>query len=215
LQPQQIESAVEPHTIGNFFSIELQEVKKKVLALPWVQTVEVRREWPDTLFIKVTEQRPIMRWEDDRWVNSQGQVINLPGQVLLSNPMVLSGNENSAYQMMNQALRWQQRLQTKGLDLVKLSLSESHSYVLNIGDQANASSFNVLLGHDQVEHRFSRFINLFDQKFRQSGQRLQRVDARYPNGLAVKSESIIAETAEVDGLALNKIHSYSFGGNPE
>ena len=64
LQPQQVEHIVARNKPGNFFSIELEDIKRQIEELAWVQQAEVRREWPDTLSVHVVEQRPVMRWND-------------------------------------------------------------------------------------------------------------------------------------------------------
>ena len=204
LKPQQIETVVNQQAVGNFFSIKLQDIKQRVENLPWVQSAEVRREWPNTLLINVAEQRPIMRWQSDRWVNSQGQVIDLPAQVSLANPVVLSGNEKDSQQIMQQAYTWKQRFLESGLDLIGLSLSDSHAYTVQLRYQPTDSEFGLLLGRDHIEQRLSRFLILFDRQYKQSNQRLLRVDARYPDGLAVKSELVKQLASALDVVAIHE-----------
>ena len=190
MQPQEIEQLVQEIGIGNFFSIELDQIKAKVESLAWVQNAEVRREWPHSLLIEVREHRPVMRWNQDKWLNSFGQVVDLPGVVSVPNAIALRGQDQDAVLMLRQAYSWKKRLAADGLDLRSIELSGSHAWTLGLQQASNGADFELLLGREQTEQRLSRFVYLFETHFQQSDQRLQRVDARYPDGLAIKSETI-------------------------
>ena len=190
VDPQQIEAIVNQKQVGNFFSIKLSEIKNRVEDLAWVQHADVRREWPNTLLIDVEEQRPLMRWQGDLWVNEQGLIIDLPGQVELDNQITLSGSKNNSHLMMKQAQIWQQMLVSSGLELIELELSESRAYVVTLRYSSTTNQFNLLLGRDQVKQRFERFLMLFEHHYKHTNQRLKRVDARYPDGLAINAEEL-------------------------
>jgi len=199
LNPKSIEAVVKQEAVGNFFSIKLTSIKRRVEALEWVQTAEVRREWPNTLLIDVSEQRPVMRWNKDKWVNSLGQVVDLPRAPEISNPIVLVGNERDSELMLHKAYRWKKQIERSGLELREVSLSGSHAWRLTINYPLDNYQFDVLLGRDEADQRLWRFLYLFDGEFRGADKQLRRVDARYPNGLAIDAvaltttESIVME----------------------
>ena len=58
LTQEQVAAAVRPRLRGNFFSVDIAEVRAAVQALPWVRRATVRRVWPDRLEIAV-EYRPV------------------------------------------------------------------------------------------------------------------------------------------------------------
>ena len=187
LAPEQVEAAVNELAVGNFFSVQLSEIKQRVEKLAWVQNADVRREWPSTLSIEVAEHQPVMRWGKSQWVNSHAEVIELQGEVELGNSILLNGHPRDAQLLLQTALRWKRQLQQKGLQLNTLSLSESHAWRLTLLDSVKDNQFELLLGRDQVEQRLARFEFLFAGEFRQANLKLERVDARYPDGLAVSS----------------------------
>jgi len=200
LNPADIETLVAKHGAGNFFSVELEAIKADIESLAWVQSAEVRREWPNALSVSVREHRPVMRWNNDKWVNSVGTVIDLPGEISLPNPINLSGLESDAPLMLQQAVRWKKSLAKSGLELKQLELSGSHAWTLELHDSAKDADFELLLGRDQVEARLVRFQYLFDYQFKHTDQRLHRVDARYPDGLAIKASTL----NHTDAVAVNK-----------
>ena len=56
-----IRAAVRPRLGKGFFALDLDAVQKAVAALPWVESVEARKHWPDTLQLRVYERQPFAR----------------------------------------------------------------------------------------------------------------------------------------------------------
>lgn len=204
LEPVQIERIVQQQKLGNFFAVDLASIKHQVESLTWVEHADVRREWPNTLLISVSEHQPIMPWVDNsvegenkkenHWLTSKGVVINFPEAIAVQNNVQLSGNQRDSQLILKQTYRWKKMVAGHGLRLVKVGLSDSHAWQLRLSYLNN--EFDLLLGRDDVEQRLLRFMFLFDSEFKYADQQLTRVDARYPNGLAIKSVAI-AKNEEV------------------
>ena len=129
-----------------------------------------------------------MRWQEDQWVNASGEVIEVPNVVVnIKRPIVLSGNKDDAALILQQAFLWKKRLSQDGLELRSVKLSGSHAWTLGVIHGLSDSKFELLLGRLDVEQRLERFRSLFDKRFSNPNQQLQRVDARYPDGLAINS----------------------------
>lgn len=204
LDPADVERVVKANELGNFFTVDLQEIKRQSEELPWVQRADVRREWPNTLLISLEEQQPVMRWTDNKWVNIYGEVVELPAQKAFNPRISLSGNPRDAKLMMQRAIEWEQQLQSNGLQLIGLTLSDSHAFRLRIRQASGLDPFELLLGRRDVESRLTRFLQLYQSQLRTAGIALQRVDARYPDGLAIKSKKLETDdVSDSEPLALN------------
>ena len=202
LEPTDIEDAVGAKALTNFFSIELVDIKRKVESLSWVRHADVRREWPNTLVVSIEEHIPVMRWKDTKWVTSTGKVIDLPDEIKLSNVISLYANESDSLLALSTAFRWKKKLLASELELQKLNLSASQAWTIVLHHIVSDAQFDLLLGREDVEARLTRFQKLFDQQLSQSEIQLVRVDARYPDGLAVKSVSKASAASTEDSLAL-------------
>jgi len=191
MNPSEIEEVILEQSIGNFFSVNLDRIKRRIETLPWVKYAQVRREWPNALQVTIIEHRPVMRWGKDQWVNASGEVIDVPNvAVNIKRPMVLSGNRDDAALILKRAFLWKKRLSQDGLELHSVNLSGTHAWTLGIHHGLSDSKFELLLGRLEAEQRLERFRSLFDKRFSNSNQRLQRVDARYPDGLAINSTPV-------------------------
>jgi len=126
----------------------------------------------------------------DKWVTSGGEVIDLPGDVRVASDIVLSANESDSALVLKNAFAWKKSLELKQLELRKVYLSASRAWSLTLFHAANKASFELLLGREKVSQRLARFELLFDQQFRESNKQLVRVDARYPDGLAIEMNEL-------------------------
>ncbi|HEY7687522.1 MAG TPA: cell division protein FtsQ/DivIB [Dongiaceae bacterium] len=63
------------------FGIDLDAARKRVAALPWVESVTIERRLPDLLYIRITEAEPMALWQHDRQLrllSRKGAVIAEP-----------------------------------------------------------------------------------------------------------------------------------------
>ena len=209
LNPVDVEEAVGEQALTNFFSVQLNNVKRDVEKLAWVQQADVRREWPNTLLVNVREHIPVMRWETDKWITSSGEVLDLPGDVRAPSDIVLFANEADAGFVLKNTFAWKKRLRLKQLELRKVQFSASRAWTLTLYHATNDAQFDLLLGREKVNQRLARFELLFDKHFRESNKQIQRVDARYPDGLAIKmneldvTQDAYSELANLDSITQN------------
>ncbi len=203
--PRSVQDVVYAEPLGNFFSIELAQIKQRVEQMPWVKHVDVRREWPHTLIVAVSEHRPVLRWEStelsgtdnagivERWISAGGKVIGLEKPLAKKSAMLLKGSEHDAKEMLANAMKWQRQLAPSGVRIASMALSPSQSWSLKLKHLNQEGEFELLLGRTEVEARLRRFQALFDQQFKQANVELVRVDARYPDGVAIQAEERKAE----------------------
>lgn len=194
--PNEVQQVVFAEPIGNFFSISLDEVKRHVESLAWVQRADVRREWPDTLVVSVVEHRPVSLWNslDDnnsgKWVTASGEIVTADKPLNSSSPFLLKGVDRDSKRLLLKALQWKSQLANRGIEIEEVSLSASQSWQLQLKYFGQSQSFTLLLGRENVDQRMDRFQTLYDSHFRNTSERLLRVDARYPDGIAVRSEML-------------------------
>ena len=91
---EQIRAAAEPGLGQGFFAMQLDQVRDAVARLPWVERVEARKRWPDTVELVVYEQQPYAHWSGGRLVNRTGQLFSVPGGELLQGLPRLAGPDD-------------------------------------------------------------------------------------------------------------------------
>ena len=71
--------------------LDTASAQARVLELPWVASVEVRRAWPQDVVIAVTERSPVAvvkQGEDRRGVDAEGNIFDPPGGLWLTDPII-------------------------------------------------------------------------------------------------------------------------------
>ena len=69
---ERVKQAVEPVIRGNFFTEDLDEVRRAAETVPWVKRAVVRRVWPDGLRVGVETYSAFAVYEDGRLVDPDG-----------------------------------------------------------------------------------------------------------------------------------------------
>src|SRR5262245_52502484 len=69
----EIEAALVHRVSGNFFSVDVNEVRNSLERLPWVRSASVRRVWPDRLEATLEEHVALARWGENALVNTHGE----------------------------------------------------------------------------------------------------------------------------------------------
>jgi cell division protein FtsQ len=71
--------------------------QRQIALLPWVETVEVRRAWPNDIVIAVSERTPIAVLDEGqikRGIDAAGNVFDPPGGLWLTDPLI-KGSEDA------------------------------------------------------------------------------------------------------------------------
>ena len=62
----------------NFFSLNIKQLHSLLMAEPWIEQVEVKRDWPDRLLIEIKERQVFARWNEDELLDVNGVRISSP-----------------------------------------------------------------------------------------------------------------------------------------
>lgn len=162
----------------NFFSLNVREVRERLEGLPLIQSVQVKKVWPESLVIKFKEDIPVARWNDQALLNPHAQKLQLPGKFDASGLPVLTGPENKEQQVMRQYQRLQQKLRVVGESVVSLRMNPVGSWRLQL-----ANGWQVNLGRQQQELRIKRLVELLKIL---PQEKVAVVDLRYGKGAAIE-----------------------------
>src|SRR5687767_11461147 len=177
--PAQIEAAI-PRASGNFFALDLAEVRAGVERLPWVRSVAVRRVWPATLEVSVEEHVALARWGDDALVNTHGERF----MARTKEPLPLfMGPGGTAAEVTRRYHRFAEILAPLGTGVERVVLTQRHAWQLRLGN-----GLHLMLGRDAdtAEARLVEFIKAYPSTVARVGRKHEYVDLRYPNGFAVR-----------------------------
>lgn len=170
---------------GNFFTVDLDEVRDSFEKLPWVREARVSRFWPDTLRVELVEHVPLARWNGKSLLSVEGVVIDARAQSGLPS---LNGFEGSGEEVADSYRRFSQTLAPLGMHIRELSLSERRAWRLKTEE-----GLELAIGRVEPEARLARFSELYGRTVEMLGAPPAYVDLRYADGFAVRPARL-AET---------------------
>lgn len=181
-----VERATRDRLRGNFFAVDLAEVRAGLEALPWVRRVQVRRTWPDRLDVTIEEHVTLARWGKDALVNTHGE--RFAGRSDAPLPM-LNGPDGTASEVAQRYLRFRAILAPLGLAVQRVVLTSRFAWQLRLD-----SGLHIELGREvgahPAESRLARFAAAYPATLAKVQQRHDYVDLRYPNGFALRVPGI-------------------------
>lgn len=189
VSPAQIEYAAQSSLEGNFFTVNLDNVRGAFEKLPWVRKASVRRRWPDGIELTIEEHVAVARWRGNeseaRLVNSHGELFTAApsdGQTALP---LFGGPEGSAAMMLARYREFAELLATLGRSSRTVTLSPRLAWQLRLDD-----GLTLELGRDQAKHplheRLQRFTGIYAEVRARAKAPINAIDMRYPNGFALR-----------------------------
>ena len=193
----QLEYAARSSLRGNFFTVDLDDVRGAFEKLPWVRRADVRRRWPGGVEVRLEEHVASAYWRvgetgDMRLVNRYGEVFSAASNARMP---VFSGPEGSSGVLLAKFEDFTRKLGPLGKQLVGVSLSAREAWQLKMED-----GLTIELGHDQakapIDERLSRFVRHFPRAKAQLNMNVAVVDLRYPSGFALRPIASAAPTGK-------------------
>ena len=191
--------AIENIDMGNFFQVDVNTVQEQILALPWVYSVAVRKQWPSELKIYVVDQTPVALWNGDFILNEFGKAFQADTKRLNRNLPQFYGPEGSELLALENYINLSGLLAYKNLGIDELLLSERFSWQLTLSDGVLLN-----LGREDRIVRIQRFMDIYPRiksqaliensslkkKKKSTHKVIDYIDLRYDTGLAVGWKSI-------------------------
>jgi cell division protein FtsQ len=186
----QIVNEVTPYASGGFFSVHVDDIHRALTSLPWIAHASVRRIWPSSIYVRVSEHQPVARWGATQLTTHEGVLFTPePKTVPVGLPQLKGpeGSQQNVIAMLDQA---QPMLQAIGLRVTQLSLSARRAWSIQTdkGIQLN-------LGAHEPAERLARFVKLYPNVLAAQQSNIARVDLRHPNGFAVAWRAPTTENA--------------------
>ncbi len=201
-----LRAAVARHVRGNFFAVDLEQVRATFETVPWVRRAAVRRVWPDGLVVAIEEHRPLAFWGDGRLVNTYGELFaaNLAEAEEDGDLPQFSGPEGSAQQVARRYAELREAVQPLGVHPDSVTLSSRYAWTMRLDDGTT-----LLLGRDQgmpVERRVARWVDAYPEVVASLNRRAEVIDLRYPNGFAIRSLTQLAEAEGRESAPAQRTH---------
>jgi cell division protein FtsQ len=178
---EQIRGAAAPAIDVGFFAVDLAEVQRAVAQLPWVEKVEARKLWPETIVLRVYEQRPFAHWGPERLLGHDGKIFKVPGVELIQGLPQLSGPDDRLADVVRFHADAGKLMTGSGLVMAGVDLSARGSWTVTLDSGAR-----IVLGTEDPAERLKRFVEVYPRVAAGHAGIFEYADLRYSNGFAMK-----------------------------
>ncbi len=181
LDKQRLAADVAAGIEQSLLRLDIGQIHERVTAHPWVRVAGIERDWPATLWIRVAEEVPVARWGEKGLLNHQGDIFWPELKPEYQQLPRLSGPARDTAQVMAQFHDLNQMFRRAGVSIIRLDLEARGAWALTLNN-----GIRVVVGREDISERLGRFLTLYKRELSAQAERIEQVDIRYFNGVAVK-----------------------------
>lgn len=183
VDPAAVQKLLLPYARKGFFAVELDDAQAALARLPWVESAEVSKKWPDVLEVSIHEHRPLALWDEDKLLSERGRIYprSAMGDALPKGLPQLGGDPRQVAEVLAFYNQTRELFAPIGLGVRELRQDARGSWSLRLSNGAQ-----VLIGRQDAETRVRRFAELMPKLIAPQGRALRRADLRYANGFALQ-----------------------------
>ena len=193
----QIEAAISDEINVGFVAADLDRMRERIAALPWIDQARVARRWPNRISIMVAEQVPAAIWGERGLLNTRGELFVTNLRHVPAELPRLSGPDGRSADVATRYLSVREQLIPIGLDLRRVHVDSRGSWEMTLHN-----GIEVRLGRRDVAARTELFLDVVADIITGHAADVQYVDMRYGNGFTIgwkggaKTPSSYPEQAE-------------------
>jgi cell division protein FtsQ len=188
LSKQEVQMALQSLVKAGFFDVDMQEIHSVIAAMPWVDTVTVKRIWPDTIDIKVHEKKPYARWGEKSLITEEGVIFTPRNLDQFESVARVSGPETQQVKVLEIMKGVKTALADQSMTLAEFSVNDRGAWKMKL-----VTGLEILLGRNEQLKKLQRFLKTLTVLKQEQIEQIAIVDLRYPNGYAVSWKDGVAE----------------------
>ncbi len=165
--------------IGTFMSQDVNALQERVEEIPWVSNASIRKQWPDTVKVYLTEFKAEAIWNGISLLNETGVIFDGDVGQLREERIKLYGPEGSNTEVLSVWRDIAPRFEDLGLSINTLLLNERRAWQIILDN-----GMRLELGKESLHQRIERFISLY-KNLGTDVDRVSYIDLRYDTGAAV------------------------------
>ena len=165
------------------------DVVAAIESLGWTRDTRVRRIGAGVIDVSVKREALAARWGNAEYVTTGGEVVGAPGPTDQEETLPrLSGTFSDSGEAMQVYGKLSARLANFGLTLKALEETDLGGWQLILDNDVT-----VLLGAEDINGRLDRVLAVYADALAHQMQKVDRIDARYGSGVAVRWRDELAE----------------------
>ena len=212
---------------GRLLTMDVAQLRARVMELSWPGEVSVRKVWPDTIVVRVARRTVVARWADAGYLTPAGEIVSTPNGPLdvpafdcaLSSPREAMEVYRYLQGMAADAGLAIERVSENEIGEWKFAFTEPGTRFAGAppgnrpGDEVTATGAEatgalpgaggptVMLGADSLRERMQRFLVAWSRFLGDRAAAVDYVDLRYGSGMAVRWREPRMQHEDADAAA--------------
>lgn len=179
LDTTRLEQQLKPYLGAGFFSVDIQQIQQLVSTQPWIQSVSVRRIWPDQIMVSVVEKKAYARWDDEHLLSTQAAIFKAETGKFKHLPL-LNGYEGQSEAVLKRYLQISKIFGDRDINVSEYREDSKGALTLLLDGQLKVS-----LGSDNNQQKIEHMLAVYPQQIKPRSDQIQHIDFRYSNGFAI------------------------------
>lgn len=184
---EEVRNLLFPLVNRGFFTINVEYIRDRLLQMPWLSDLYVKRVWPDQVEITMVERNPIASWNEASLLSEAGELFTPKKETYPANlPRFIGPNGKQIFMLQNfkDINRLLSPLRAK---ISYLELTPDYSWKLTLDN-----GITMQIGHKDTLTRLHHFVKVYPKIVGIRAADVDYIDLRYPNGVAVRWKETIA-----------------------
>jgi cell division protein FtsQ len=174
----------------SIFAIPLEERRRRLLAIDWIEDASVSRVWPDRLVVRIRERKPVAFVSSRSGVllvDAHGALLEQPAQAQFSFPVLggirEDGTDADRRDRVRAFMEFQQDMGFLSKDVSEVDAADPDN--IRIISQVDHRAVTLLLGDGNFARRYQNFLNHYAE-IRKRSPEAKAFDLRLDDRITVK-----------------------------
>ncbi|HUK19883.1 MAG TPA: FtsQ-type POTRA domain-containing protein [Bryobacteraceae bacterium] len=148
----------------SIFSVPLEERRRRLLAIDWIEDASISRVWPDRLVVRIRERKPvafIFLRSGVLLIDAQGVLLDPPAEANFSFPVLSGVREDESEPLRREQVRALLRLQDDlgplAKDISEVNAADPND--LRMVAQVDSRAIELAMGEENFGRRYRNFLN--------------------------------------------------------
>ena len=180
-----LKSEVEKSIDAGLLYLNTRQIRKILLAEPWIEEVFVRKVWPPGLRVKIIEKIPVAKWGSHALLSSSGTVFEPEELGRFNNLVTLFSLHDSPKNVIDNFLIVRKVFEHCGVLIKHFGATDRGEWLV-----LTRSDKRINLGRGDISNKLYRFQFAYEREINSYWSSVTGIDLRYPNGLTVDRRQV-------------------------
>ena len=174
-----IQKILQPYLNQSYLMFSEKKLKKDIKKIPWAETVNVKKTWPDRIVVQIMERIPVAIY-NNMLLSEKGDLFKSLKTKKFSDYPRFYGPNTQQKDVLHIYEKLSKLLKTQDLFISEIHLRENQAWDITL-----SNGVILRLGKQDIEQRLSRFVQVYSKLFAARFDRISSIDLRYSSGIAV------------------------------